>query len=94
MSCPDCLTGTVLPGEPTGSIVDGAYFSPRPDGSGAGTQAIVLLTDVFGLALKNPKIIADRYAATVGCDVWVPDFFDGTSSSVRFARKSTLTCVR
>ena len=41
--------------------------------------AIVLLTDIYGLPLGNCKLMADRFAQELGCDVWVPDLFDGTS---------------
>ncbi|TEB27396.1 dienelactone hydrolase endo-1,3,1,4-beta-D-glucanase [Coprinellus micaceus] len=78
MSCPKCVEGYELPGEPVGSIQAdflGAYFTP---GSVSGDKrAVVLLTDAFGLPLKNCKIIADRIAKDVGCDVWVPDYFAG-----------------
>ncbi|KAG6851967.1 hypothetical protein C0991_004559, partial [Blastosporella zonata] len=74
MSCPNCTAGELLPGEPSGSISTlGAYFSP---GSNPSTKsAIVLLTDVFGLPLKNCKIIADHLARETGYDVWIPDYF-------------------
>ncbi|KAJ7109699.1 dienelactone hydrolase [Mycena crocata] len=77
MSCPDCFTGAVLEGEPTGTISDleGAYFASGA--SGTSTRAIILLTDIFGLPLKNSKILADNYAQHLNCDVWVPDFFAG-----------------
>ncbi len=78
MSCEQCTQGYVLPGEPAGSIVDGAYFHPAPEGSPK-SSAIVLLTDIFGLPLKNSKLIADELSKGVGCDVWVPDLFAGTS---------------
>ena len=86
MSCEQCTQGHVLAGEPAGSIVDGAYFHPAPttaaDGaSPASTRAIVLLTDIFGLPLKNCKLIADELSKRVGCDVWVPDLFDGACLS-------------
>ncbi|KAJ7109695.1 Alpha/Beta hydrolase protein [Mycena crocata] len=78
MSCPDCFRGAVLEGEPTGAIrsdYEGAYFA---SGSGeTSTRAIILLTDAFGLPLKNSKILADSYAQHLACDVWVPDFFAG-----------------
>lgn len=78
MSCPKCVEGHELPGEPKGSIqadFQGAYFTP---GSVADDKrAVILLTDAFGLPLKNCKIIADRVAQEVGCDVWVPDIFEG-----------------
>lgn len=79
MSCPQCTQGYILPGEPVGSMVDGVYFSPAPEGASS-TKAVFLLTDVFGLALKNNKILADELAKRVGCDVWVPDLFAGAST--------------
>ena len=76
MGCPDCLTGGFLPGEPTGSIgALGAYFSPAPADSTEPKHAICLLTDGFGLDLKNCKILADNLAKALKCDVWVPDYF-------------------
>jgi len=54
------------------------YFTPAPaSDTTERTKAIVLLTDIFGLPLPNPRIIADHLAEHVGVDVWVPDFFDG-----------------
>jgi len=79
-SCEDCTKGFTLPGEPVGSIIsdfDGAYFSPGPV-EGYSKRSIVLLTDIFGLPLVNPRLIADRFAKTLSCDVWVPDVFNGT----------------
>ena len=78
MTCPQCTQGYILPGEPRGTFVDGAYFSPAPEG-GSSTKAIVFLTDIFGLGLRNCKILADAYAKKVECDVWVPDLFAGAS---------------
>ncbi|KAF4608198.1 hypothetical protein EYR40_000542 [Pleurotus pulmonarius] len=76
MSCPDCKKGNVLPGEPTGSIsTAGAYYAPGP--SPHAKRAVLLLTDVFGLPLKNSKLIADALAKRLECDVWVPDLFAG-----------------
>lgn len=87
--CPRCQEGSVLPGEPTGNTVpefQGAYFSPAPDQQTEGAEtggrnkcAVLLLTDAFGLPLKNCKIMADELAKRLGCDVWVPDYFNGKS---------------
>ncbi len=87
--CPRCREGSVLPGEPTGTIrteFQGAYFSPAAADQTEGTEdgdrkkcAVLLLTDAFGLPLKNCKIMADELAKRLGCDVWVPDYFDGQS---------------
>ncbi|KAG8805216.1 hypothetical protein FRC17_005674 [Serendipita sp. 399] len=38
--------------------------------------AVILLTDIFGLQLKNPKIIADNFSKRLNCDVYVPDLFE------------------
>ncbi|KAF5369494.1 hypothetical protein D9758_002662 [Tetrapyrgos nigripes] len=77
MSCPDCFKGAVLDGEPTGSIDSstGAYFAAGPEGNTS--RAVLLFTDIFGLGLKNPRILADNLAKHLECDVWVPDFFLG-----------------
>ncbi|KAF8632410.1 hypothetical protein AX17_004851 [Amanita inopinata Kibby_2008] len=77
MSCPDCINGGTLSGDPIGTIsTQNAYFSPAPNGSPS-KRAVLLLTDVFGLSLKNPKIIADHLAKRLECDVWIPDYFNG-----------------
>lgn len=80
MSCPDCITGGLLPGEPTGTLsTQGAYFAPGPvnEVNEPPERAVILLTDGFGLPLKNCKILADKLAKELGCDVWVPDYFAG-----------------
>jgi hypothetical protein len=77
MSCTYCYKGFVLPGEPKGSMVGLDYFTPAPNDAAQQSKAIILLTDVFGLPLPNPRIVADHLAEHVGVDVWVPDFFNG-----------------
>ena len=81
MSCENCFKGSRLPGEPKGSMVDGAYFhaAAAPAAEGEPKRAIVLLTDIYGLPLKNSKVMADQLSEKVGVDVWVPDLFDGAS---------------
>jgi len=77
MSCPDCTAGDVLTGTPKGVTKDdGSYLAAAPDGSDS-KRAVVLLTDIFGLGLDNPKIIADYFSEQLQCDVWVPDVFKG-----------------
>jgi len=78
MSCPDCFRGSVLDGEPTGSIeseFNGAYFASG--GNPESKRAIIFLTDIFGLKLQNSKILADQFAQHLKCDVWIPDLFAG-----------------
>lgn len=77
MSCPDCLSGAILAGTPKGiTNKDGSYLAPAPEGSES-KRAVLVLTDVFGLALNNPKLIADHLSEKMQCDVWVPDMFNG-----------------
>ena len=79
--CDKCAEGTILPGEPSGSMQYGetAYFAAAAPDSQSSKSAVVLITDIFGLPLVNCKIMADRFAKEVGCDVWVPDLFNGVS---------------
>lgn len=76
MSCPSCIAGEVLNGEPTGvnDAFQDAYFAA---GKGTSTTAVILFSDIFGLPLKNCKLLADKFAKDLGCDVWVPDMFNG-----------------
>ena len=41
------------------------------------TFGVIFLSDAFGLELVNSKLIADKIAKVLACDVWVPDLFDG-----------------
>ncbi|KAL5524423.1 hypothetical protein ACEPAF_9563 [Sanghuangporus sanghuang] len=83
--CEHCKGGYVLPGTPKGEMRDGAYFVAGSQAATAESEsaaeskkkAIVLLTDIFGLPLVNSKIMADRFADSLGYDVWVPDQFGG-----------------
>lgn len=79
MTCPKCREGFVLPGEPSGTMemgFNGAYYARAPEGQES-SCAVLLLTDGFGMGLKNCKIMADNFAQQLGCDVWIPDYFDG-----------------
>lgn len=82
MSCPDCFRGSRLLDQPTGTFTSQysaeAYLAaaPAPEATGP-KRAIILLTDIFGLPLNNPKVIADNFAKALNCDVWVPDIFAG-----------------
>lgn len=79
MACPNCAEGAYLPGDPTGSIhpdFQGAYYTPGPN-DGTSKRTVLLLTDAYGLPLKNCKIIADQLAKRLECNVWIPDYFAG-----------------
>lgn len=96
MSCPDCTKGDFLPGEPKGSInseYQGAYFTSESGGEPS-KRAVILLTDAFGLPLKNCKIIADEIATKLECDVWIPDYFNGKSIPIpHYKLTSYLTII-
>lgn len=68
------LQGFQLSGQAEGTIqADGTYFHARPeDATAPPTSAVVLLTDIFGLNLNNPKVMADEMSKAVGVDVHVP----------------------
>jgi len=77
MSCSDCTAGNWLPGSPKGTEEDGVYLAKGSNQADTKDKAVVVLSDVFGLALPNPKIIADSIAERTGFDVWVLDLFNG-----------------
>jgi len=77
MSCSDCTSGNWLPGSPKGTEENGAYFAKGSNQADTKDKAVVVLSDIFGLAVPNPKIIADIVAERTGFDVWVPDLFNG-----------------
>lgn len=75
--CPNCVSGGILDGEPTGTMESGAYFVRAETTADGPKKALVLLTDIFGLPLVNSKLIADKMSKKTGMDVWIPDIFDG-----------------
>jgi len=80
MTCSYCYKGFVIPGEPKGSMVGPDYFTPAPSDVMERPKAIILLTDIFGLRLPNPRITAGHFSEQVGVDVWVLDYFNGAFS--------------
>jgi hypothetical protein len=84
MSCPDCFSGTVRSGEPTGTIqtlygLDVYVAKPKArDGVEAGVKGtVVFIPDAFGWDFVNNRLLCDRYAERVGCLVYLPDFMGG-----------------
>jgi len=78
ISCPDCLTGSVKDGTPTGAVttIHGlpAYVA-RPDGTPKGV--VVIIPDIFGWELSNCRLLADAYAKEGGFLVYLPNFMNG-----------------
>ncbi|PWN33020.1 alpha/beta-hydrolase [Meira miltonrushii] len=81
--CINCVSGDVIPGTPRGQIQKiGPYdtYVSKPSSSENQTgndKAVVLFTDVFGLALTNIKLIADIISDRTGITTFVPDLFHG-----------------
>jgi carboxymethylenebutenolidase len=82
MICERCVQGNVLDGEFHGRMETGVYLAPAPSAGSLSTNksktCVVVLTDIFGLPLKNCKIVADAIAEKLGVDVWIPDLFAGS----------------
>ncbi|KAK5724299.1 hypothetical protein LTR15_004343 [Elasticomyces elasticus] len=76
--CNECIKGTIHKGQPQGKIEKLHGLSTYVIGNRTTPRAtIVVYSDVFGLALPNNKLIADRYAASGEYLVYMPDFFKG-----------------
>jgi hypothetical protein len=78
ISCPDCLTGFVKGGTPTGTVttIHGLQtYVARPVGTPK--AVIVFIPDAFGWELSNPRLLADTYAKKGGYLVYLPNFMNG-----------------
>ncbi|CAK5268433.1 unnamed protein product [Mycena citricolor] len=75
MSCPECITGVVHEGTPTGTETTIGGLSAYTVGEST-TQIIVVGVDVFGWKFNNTRLLADEYAAH-GFRVVIPDLFNG-----------------
>lgn len=77
MPCPECFCGSVHTfAKPTGTMetIHGisTYVAGGSDPSRS-KSAIIYLTDAFALRLVNNKLLADKYAASTGCRVLIPE---------------------
>lgn len=86
MSCPDCFKGAIHnKGTPAGTMESlhgyQTYVTLPPDGVKS-ASTILFLTDAFGLALPNNKLLADQYAAQTGFRVIMPDIIPGGAAPV------------
>jgi dienelactone hydrolase len=81
MACPDCVSGTLHTGTPTGTIetIHGlpTYIAQAPGTTPRGT--IVIIPDAFGWDFNNNRILADSYASKGPFRVLLPDFMAGWS---------------
>lgn len=73
-----CLLGTAwtASGTPTGRIgtlaSKNAYIADADR-----TRAVLPIPDLLGWSFPNTRLLADAYAASAACTVYIPDFFDG-----------------
>ncbi|KAL8714538.1 MAG: hypothetical protein Q9220_001486 [cf. Caloplaca sp. 1 TL-2023] len=75
-----CLSGSLHTGKPTGRIdtiggIDTYIAEPK---NGSKARSVVFISDVFGWALPNTRLLADLYAAA-GFYTYLPDFHSGDS---------------
>ncbi|KAK4693359.1 carboxymethylenebutenolidase, partial [Lecanoromycetidae sp. Uapishka_2] len=86
MSCPQCFTGHVNPGTPTGrwDTVHGLRTYIAEPAAGEQTRGIiVIIPDAFGVNFVNNQILADHYASATQYLVYLPDFMEGKAASVQ-----------
>lgn len=74
--CQHCIDLKELPGKPSGTEqkVNGVQTYVA---KGSKSGSIVMATDIFGVGIPNPKILADTFANKTGFSVYVPDIFPG-----------------
>jgi dienelactone hydrolase len=84
MSCPQCFTGHINPGSPTGrweTVYNLRTYIAEPASAKPVLGIIVIIPDAFGVDFVNNQILADHYASAAQFLVYLPDFMDGTSIS-------------
>ncbi len=63
-------------------------YLARVETSTTPTSCILLLTDIFGYALPNVRLLADRLASLTALPVYVPDILLGDACSTDFDRST------
>lgn len=79
MSCPNCFSGGVWEGHPTGKMVELhglKTYVAEPEASVTPKGIIVFISDAFGPDFVNNRVLSDHYA-TRGFLVYCPDFMNG-----------------
>lgn len=94
MSCPDCFRGGVTTATPTGTetTIHGLpTYVTHPEDGITPKGIVVILTDGFGWAFVNNRVLADRYAKAGEFLVYCPDFMDGLFSPASCTPSKILT---
>lgn len=76
-ACADCGQGVVWQGTENGKEITLESFQMYLTSGKESKKCIILIADIFGYKLINSRIYADQLAESVGCDVIIPDFFEG-----------------
>ena len=87
-TCPDCFSGTISTGAPTGAIAtihDLPTYVTTPEDGVKPKGLVVFMTDAFGYTLPNNQVLADQYAKKGGFLVYVPDLMGGEVSQHKLA---------
>lgn len=85
MACPQCFTGHINSGTPTGhwDTIYGLRTYVAKHAPGNSTRGIiVIIPDAFGFDFVNNQILADHYASAADFLVYLPDFMDGVSEII------------
>ena len=81
MSCPDCFSGHVHAGTPTGKTTKlhglDVYVAEPTESSTPPKGIIIIIPDAFGWEFVNNRILADHYADRGGYLVYLPEFMNG-----------------
>jgi len=94
MSCPDCFSGTIHVGSPTGTVetIHGLPVYVTKPAEGVTPKGLILyLPDAFGWDFVNNRILADHYAQRGEFLVYVPDFMGGKPFSLHPSSRRTRT---
>jgi hypothetical protein len=79
-TCPDCFSGTISTGAPTGTITTindvPTYVTSLEDGVKP-KGLVVFIADAFGYTLPNGQVLADQYAKKGRFLVYIPDLMGG-----------------
>ena len=81
MSCPQCFTGHINSGTPTGrwgTVYGLRTYIAEPAAGKPALGIVVIIPDAFGVDFVNNQILADHYASAGQFVVYLPDFMNGT----------------
>lgn len=89
MVCSACMSGTLKTDIPKGTVStihNLKTYIAKPETTPKGL--IVIIPDAFGWSMPNNRLLADQYARDGGYLVYVPDFMNGKSPSIKYSRSS------